>query len=216
MVERFNRSLLQLLRCYTQQENDWEQYLPLVLYAYCTAPHSATGISPFELMFGRTPRSSQVQSLTGFDPSSYSAQLQIKLRELQELVLSNTSTAAQAQKFYYDRTATNRSFTPQELVWLSIPTAGKLQPRWEGKWKVVEMKGPVTVEITDGRRTKVVHINRVRHRDQPFETPEYTSNYPQPGLWQPGQTEHYIQHEAQTVNRRYPQRQRNPPDWYRP
>ena len=37
MVERFNRSLLQLLRCYTQQENDWEQYLPLVLYAYCTA-----------------------------------------------------------------------------------------------------------------------------------------------------------------------------------
>ena len=216
MVERFNRSLLQLLRCYTQQENDWEQYLPLVLYAYCTAPHSATGISPFELMFGRTPRSSQVQSLTGFDPSSYSAQLQIKLRELQELVLSNTSTAAQAQKFYYDRTATNRSFTPQELVWLSIPTAGKLQPRWEGKWKVVEMKGPVTVEITDGRRTKVVHINQVRHRDQPFETPEYTSNYPQPGLWQPGQTEHYIQHEAQTVNRRYPRHQRNQPDWYRP
>ena len=110
-------------------ENDWEQYLPLVLYGYCTAPHSATGISPFELMFGRTPKSSQVQSLTGFDPSSYSAQLQIKLRELQELVLSNTSTAAQAQKFYYDRTATNHSFTPQELVWLSIPTAGKLQLR---------------------------------------------------------------------------------------
>ena len=167
-------------------------------------------------MFGRTPKSSQVQSLTGFDPSSYSAQLQIKLRELQELVLSNTSTAAQAQKFYYDRTSTNRSFTPQELVWLSIPMAGKLQPRWERKWKVVEMKGPVTVEITDGRRTKVVHINRVQHCDQPFETPEYTSNYPQPGLWQPGQTEHYIQHEAQTVNRRYPQRQRNPPNWYRP
>ena len=31
MVERLNRSLLQLLRCYTQQENDWEQCLPLVL-----------------------------------------------------------------------------------------------------------------------------------------------------------------------------------------
>ena len=158
-------------------------------------------------MFGRTPKSSQVQSLTGFDPSSYSTQLQSKLRELQEYYL-NTSTAAQAQKFYYDRTSTNRSFTPQELVWLSIPVAGKLQPRWEGKWKVVEMKGPVTVEITDGRRTKVVHINRVRHHDQSFKTPEYTSNHPQPGLWQP---EHHIQHKAQTVNRRYPQCQRNPP-----
>ena len=125
--------LLQLLRCYTQQENDWEQYLPLVLYTYCTAPHSETSISPFELMFGRTPKSSQVQSLTGFDPSSYSVQLLSKLRELQELVLTNIRTAAQAQKFYYDKTSINRSFTPQELVWLSIPTAGKLQPRWEGK-----------------------------------------------------------------------------------
>ena len=193
IVERFNRLLLQLLRCYTQQENDWEQYLPLVLYAYCTAPHSATGISPFKLMFGRTPQSSQVQSLTSFDPSSYSAQLLSKLRELQELVLTNTKTAAQVQKFYYDKVSINRSFTPQELVWLSIPIAGKLQPRWEGKWKVVEMKGPVTVQITDGRRTKVVHINRLRHRNQPFEAPEYASNYFQRGVWQPVQTEHYIQ-----------------------
>ena len=65
MVERFNRSLLQLLRCYTQQEEDWEQYLLLVLYVYCTAPHSSTGILPFQLMFGRPPKSAQVQSLTG-------------------------------------------------------------------------------------------------------------------------------------------------------
>ena len=74
-------------------------------------------------MFGRTPKSSQVQSLTGFDPSSYSAQLLSKSRELQELVLTSTRTAAQAQKFYYDKTSINLSFTPQELVWLSIPTA---------------------------------------------------------------------------------------------
>ena len=37
MVERFNRSLLQLLRCYVDMEDDWECYLPLVLYAYRTA-----------------------------------------------------------------------------------------------------------------------------------------------------------------------------------
>ena len=128
MVERFNRSLLQLLRCYTQQEEDWEQYLPLVLYAYCTAPHSSTGISPFQLMFGRPPKSTQVQSLTGFDPSSYSTQLQVKLAALQDLVHINTTKAAQVQKLHYDKSSTSRSFTPQELVWLSIPTAGKLQP----------------------------------------------------------------------------------------
>ena len=74
------------------------------------------------------------------------------------------------------------------------------------------MKGPVTVEITDGRRTKVVHVNRVRHRNQPDEAPEYTSNDPGPGQWHPAQTEHFILQEAPTSERRYPLRQRHPPD----
>ena len=34
MVERFNRSFLQLLRSYVENEADWECHLPLVLYAY--------------------------------------------------------------------------------------------------------------------------------------------------------------------------------------
>ena len=44
---RFNNSLLQMLRCYVNSEEDWETYLPLVLYAYHTAPHSTTGVSSF-------------------------------------------------------------------------------------------------------------------------------------------------------------------------
>ena len=48
MVERFNCSLLQLLRAYVDKENDWEKYLPLVLYAYRSAIHSSTGFSPFQ------------------------------------------------------------------------------------------------------------------------------------------------------------------------
>ena len=36
MVERFNRSLLQLLRSYVEHETDWERYLPLTLFAYRT------------------------------------------------------------------------------------------------------------------------------------------------------------------------------------
>ena len=53
LLERFNRSLLRMLQAYTQQHSDWEKYLHFVLYAYRTATHSSTGVSPFELMFGR-------------------------------------------------------------------------------------------------------------------------------------------------------------------
>ena len=55
MVERFNRTLLQLLRTYVEKKEEWEKYLPLALFAYRTAVHSSTGVTPFKLMYGREP-----------------------------------------------------------------------------------------------------------------------------------------------------------------
>ena len=52
MVEHVNRSLLQMLRTYVEQDYEWEWYLPLVLYAYHTTVHTSTGVSLFVLMFG--------------------------------------------------------------------------------------------------------------------------------------------------------------------
>ena len=90
MVERLNRSLLQLLRVYVDKEPaNWERYLPLVLYAYRTAVHSSTGVSPFVLMFGRQPRSTQFEPQLAFDPISYKGHMQEKLAELQDLVETN-------------------------------------------------------------------------------------------------------------------------------
>ena len=43
LVERFNRSLLQSFQAYVDKQTGWEQYLPLVLYAYRTSVHSPTG-----------------------------------------------------------------------------------------------------------------------------------------------------------------------------
>ena len=82
MVERFNRSLLQLLRVYVQKHDDWEQYLPLVLYAYRTAVHSSTRVTPFMLMYGRQPTQTGLTGATAFDPESYSAHLSAKLAKL--------------------------------------------------------------------------------------------------------------------------------------
>ena len=56
MMEWFNHKLLQLLRAYVDQQNEWEKYLPLALYAYRTSTHTSTSASPFELMFGRQPK----------------------------------------------------------------------------------------------------------------------------------------------------------------
>ena len=42
-----------------------------------------------------------------------------------------------------------------DLIWLSIPTAGKLSSRWEGGWKIDEVKSPVTMKIANIQRFKV-------------------------------------------------------------
>ena len=100
MVERFNRTLLQLLRSYVDTEENWEQYLPLVLYVYRTSVHFSTGVSPFMMMYGRQPKQSDLSSPTAFNSQSYPAYLQDKLANLQDFVESNLAAAADQQKIF--------------------------------------------------------------------------------------------------------------------
>ncbi|XP_031574959.1 uncharacterized protein K02A2.6-like [Actinia tenebrosa] len=52
-VERQNRSLLKAMKIAKSQGKDWRQEINTYLLAYRTTPHSTTGTSPAELMFGR-------------------------------------------------------------------------------------------------------------------------------------------------------------------
>ena len=216
MVERFNRSLLQLLRAYVDKQENWEKYLPLVLFAYRTAKHTSTGSSPFILMFGRTPSTPVFSPQTGFESTSYPDHIQNKLAELRDFVECNLAAAAHHQKTNYDKHTQARKFAVGDLVWLSIPTAGKLDPRWEGKWEIKSVKSNITMEITDGRRTKVVHVNRLHHRIQPTSVEQDNSETRPPAQeWQPPTIDHiFIAPPANVHSQRYPQRNRGPPERY--
>ncbi|XP_058449428.1 uncharacterized protein K02A2.6-like [Malaya genurostris] len=52
-VERQNRSLLKILRISNMKHTNWMDDLQDYLYMYSATPHSITGVSPAELMFGR-------------------------------------------------------------------------------------------------------------------------------------------------------------------
>ena len=99
MVERFNQSLLQMLRAYAQDQADGERHLPLVLYAYRTAVHTSTGVSPFELMYGRSPQKSPFPPCTAYDPSSYQSQLRAKMAQLRDFVETYYRGTTPAEEF---------------------------------------------------------------------------------------------------------------------
>ena len=226
MVERFNRTLLQLLRAYVQQQSDWEGQLPLLLYAYRTARHTSTHLSPFLLLIGRDPVLPIMPSLAGddgkgHDPHSYEHTLKVRLAELRDLVECHITQEAQRQKEFYDSTMKSRTFNVGDTVWLHMPTAGKLNARWEGGWTVKKVLSPVNVAVEHAStaRTRVVHLNRLQQRIVRGVAEAHGEQHDQHGGvpvadWEAPRIEHFIlppqQEQQAEVGRRYPQRVRHP------
>ena len=56
-VERFNRTLEAILaKTVKESQSDWDSCLQKALFAYRTSLYEATGLTPFHLVFGRTPK----------------------------------------------------------------------------------------------------------------------------------------------------------------
>ena len=101
-------------------------------------------------MYGRSPEKSPFPTSTAYDPSSYQSQLQARLAKLRDFVETHLTEAAHRQRNSVGHKTQTRLFNVGDPVWLSIPTAGKLDPCWEGKWRIHAIPGPVTYVIQDG------------------------------------------------------------------
>uniref|UniRef100_A0A5S6QMV6 RNA-directed DNA polymerase n=1 Tax=Trichuris muris TaxID=70415 RepID=A0A5S6QMV6_TRIMR len=63
LVERTNRTIIQMLGTYVDRHHDCEDGLQMLLYAYHMFRHAATGVSPYLLMFGRKARPLPIYNL---------------------------------------------------------------------------------------------------------------------------------------------------------
>ena len=186
--------------------------MPLVLYAYRTAVHSSTGFTPFELMYGRPSQQASFDQLHSFDGDSYQHHLKAKLAEMRDFVETNLTGSASRQSNNYNKHSQSRQFKVGDHVWLSIPTAKKLDPKWDGRWTITAVKGPLNMQISDGVVSKVVHVNRLRYRMQPTATDDPSQQKPLSTDWIPTQIEHFTDFYSDPVRpRRYPSRAHRPP-----
>ena len=54
LTERFNQTLqTSLLKVVNDEQNDWDEHLPAILFAYRSSVQKATKLTPFEVMFCR-------------------------------------------------------------------------------------------------------------------------------------------------------------------
>jgi transposase InsO family protein len=111
LVERFNRTLLQMLKgLVDENRDDWDEHVPYVLMAYRSSPQESTQCSPYFMMYGRE-MTLPIDILVGTPPGSkraymceteYTEWLRQTLQQAHAYARDKLQVAAQRQKNRYD------------------------------------------------------------------------------------------------------------------
>ncbi|KAG1946508.1 interleukin-1 receptor accessory protein-like 1-A [Pimephales promelas] len=127
LVERFNRTLATQLAILTSQhQRDWDQHLPLVLWAYRTAVQESSQCTPMfgrelrtpvDLVFGSPPE----PEITGGPELDYFWKLKERLSTVHQMAREALRDAGARQKRAYDARAHGPTIVPGDKVWVFCP-----------------------------------------------------------------------------------------------
>ena len=157
MVERFNRTLKSALRKHAVKfGNQWDTYLPGIVYAYRNSPHDSTGEKPSFLLFGfdcRSPSEAALMEpevLQPTDVSDYREQLVLSLTSARDLATQSIRKAQNQYKSQYDKKGTKRTYQVGDWVLVKFPAEEsgknrKLSQPWHGPYRVLSCPDPDVV-----------------------------------------------------------------------
>ena len=148
LVERQNRTLQDMLAAFaSEHRDDWDLWIDSVVFAYNTSCHKSTGHSPYELIFGRTPRmpielECGIPLANPSKHSEYTRSFRSKIRSIREIAKANIEKARNGQRRQNnERSKTWRPFTVGQAVWLKKPKTWKFEPKWIGPYEIMQRMG---------------------------------------------------------------------------
>ena len=158
LTERFNQTLSNCLRAkINDEQNDWDEHLSLILFAYRATIQNSTKYSPFYMMFAREPSFpidtemlSEEPVHVGADSICDSKNTMDTLLEIQELIRSNAeaniSRAQKEQKEQYDAKHQSQVLPVGEEVLLENTAekqrkGGKMCAKWLGPYTIHKEMG---------------------------------------------------------------------------
>ena len=173
-IERFHQSMKFMLKTYCHEnDRDWDEGLPLVLFAARETMADSLGFSPFELVFGHTVRGPlkclKEKLLSPQESTSlleYVSSFRDRLYLAREHAKAHLESSQEQMKVWYDRRSRKRSFQPGDQVLLLSPLPRQpLQARFQGPYVVERRIGEVDyVLLTPDRRKhrRLCHINLLK------------------------------------------------------
>jgi hypothetical protein len=170
-----------------RKQDDWDEQLPALLFAYHTSLHPTTGETPFFLMHGRDAvlpgdllLSRLEQDEVSGNPRNYAQQLHSDLKSAFELVRERQKEEEQRQKRYHDAhyRKKNVSFSagdelhPADIVVIHyqephvVGDSTKFKSTWSVPFRVIrKLENGVNYEVANVRnpqQKRVVHVSSMR------------------------------------------------------
>ncbi len=178
-IERFHSPLITSIRSYCHENpRTWQEYLPAVVFAYNSSPHSATGIAPNQAIFSYVPTPPLFMNLK--PPSTgMVGNIHLRLREMGEEISHNRRLAVERDKnlkiknknYCENGQSVTKEYALGELVWAfnfkrKQGRSKKLTEKYLGPYQIVEIMdtGNTYRIATLGKRKvpKVVHAKMLK------------------------------------------------------
>jgi len=188
-----------LAKLVSEQQRDWDQYLPATAFAYRSTVQESTGFSPYFLMYGREARIPA--DLVYVPPPDLShsedvpefvAQRRDTLQSAFETTRQHLGSSATRRKCQYDLRTRPQEFPVDSWVWVHVHRRKesryqKWRSPYEGPFLVIKRLGPVNyvVQRTPKSRTWVTHVDRLKpchcaEKDSWLELPTNDDQPPRP------------------------------------
>jgi hypothetical protein len=163
-VERFNATFHpQLAKLYDENLNNWDEYLPAVVYAYNTGQHTTTGFSPFQLMFAREPTlplARQHSTFTLTKPNDYWPKVVRSMKMYHQAAKRNIHVQQQAARTRYNRNRSDPIYKENDLVlWRKPGRISKFEKRYSGPHIIMHEHHPsYIIADHDTSMQRKVHV----------------------------------------------------------
>ncbi|KAL7824273.1 hypothetical protein SRHO_G00342580 [Serrasalmus rhombeus] len=175
-VERFNRTLLDLLGTLSEKKKEnWRKYVKPLVHAYNCTRNDTTGEAPFLLMFGRQPRL-PIDLSFGISPeghhikthSTYVRDLKNRLKQAYRLASENAEKHQLMNKRRWDAKVTAAVIEEGDRVLirnLGLRRKHKIADRWEPNVYVVVRQPDENIPVYVVREENSTGRERILHRD---------------------------------------------------
>jgi len=140
------------------------------MFTYNTTPHTATGFTPFELMYGHQatlPTALTKQPKLTYAYEDYAQELRERIRATNQLAKEHLKQQKERAKQQHDKEINKRTFKIGDKVLLYDETvrrgrSKKLESQWVGPYIVIEKNSDLNYTIKRGRKTTRIHANRIK------------------------------------------------------